>query len=266
MTYETIETEVRGRVGLIRFNRPDQLNALNTTVMQEVLAAASAYTKDPAIGCLILTGAGRAFAAGADIAELSVQTYASMTEAEYFADWDRFAALPIPKVAAINGFALGGGCEVAMMCDVLIASDKAKFGQPEVKIGCIPGIGGTQRLTRLVGRAMAMDLILTGRMIDAAEAKDIGLISRVLPAEALMDTAWDTAQSIASYAGDIVEMGRKCVNAADQTTLDTGVRMERQMYHALYGLPAQVEGMTAFLEKRPPVFHAPAEPKPAETA
>ncbi|MCG7495213.1 enoyl-CoA hydratase-related protein [Thalassobius sp. Cn5-15] len=257
MTYQTIETEVRGRVGLIRFNRPDQLNALNTTVMQEVLAAASTFAADTAIGCLILTGAGRAFAAGADIAELSAQTYVSMTESAFFADWDRFAALPIPKVAAINGFALGGGCEVAMMCDVLLASEKAKFGQPEVKIGCIPGIGGTQRLTRLVGRAMAMDLILTGRMIDAQEAKEIGLISRVLAPEDLMDTAWEVAQTIASYPADIVEMGRKCVNAAEQTTLEMGVRMERQMYHALYGLPAQIEGMAAFLEKRAPVFNSP---------
>ncbi|MBO9449199.1 enoyl-CoA hydratase/isomerase family protein [Tropicibacter sp. R16_0] len=254
--FETIETETQGRVATIRFNRPDQLNALNTQVMEEVLKAATTFDADPGIGCLILTGKGRAFAAGADIGELAVQDYTSMQASDFFAGWDRFAALRLPKVAAIGGYALGGGCEVAMMCDILIASDKAKFGQPEIKIGCIPGIGGTQRLTRLVGRARAMDMILTGRMIDAGEALDIGLVSRVVPADDLMQVAAEVAETIAGYPRDIALMARACVNMAEQSTLETGVRYERQMYHALYGLPSQQEGMAAFLEKRDPVFNS----------
>ncbi len=253
--YETIETETQGRVATIRFNRPDQLNALNTQVMDEVLKATTAFDADPDIGCLILTGNDRAFAAGADIGELLVQDYASMQASDFFGGWDRFAALRIPKVAAVSGYALGGGCEVAMMCDVILASDTARFGQPEIKIGCIPGIGGTQRLTRLIGRARAMDMILTGRMIDAYEALQMGLVSRVVPQDTLIETAQDAAQTIAGYAPDIVQMARSCVNMAEQSQLETGIRYERQMYHSLYGLPAQKEGMSAFLEKRKPRFH-----------
>lgn len=255
MTYQTIETEVEGRVATIRFNRPDKLNALNTQVMEEVLVAATGFDADQNIGCLVLTGKGRAFAAGADIAELATQDYASMYASDFFAGWDRFAALRLPKLAAVNGFALGGGCEVAMMCDVILASDTAKFGQPEIKIGCIPGIGGTQRLTRLIGRAHAMDLILTGRMVDAEEALGMGLVSRVIPQESLASVAMETAQQIASYPRDIAMMARACVNMADQAPLEAGVRFERQMYHALYGSAAQGEGMLAFLEKRPPKFN-----------
>ncbi|MCP9484203.1 enoyl-CoA hydratase-related protein [Shimia sp. CNT1-13L.2] len=254
--YDTIETDVTGRVATIRFNRPDKLNALNTQVMEEVLDAATGFDADPGIGCLILTGSGRAFAAGADIAELAVQDYASMYASDFFAGWDRFAALRLPKIAAVNGFALGGGCEVAMMCDVILASDAARFGQPEIKIGCIPGIGGTQRLTRLIGRAKAMDLILTGRMIGADEALQMGLVSRVIPADDLARTALETAQEIAGYPRDIAMMARACVNMAEQSTLESGVRFERQMYHALYGSDAQKEGMQAFLEKRPPRYNA----------
>jgi len=253
--FETIVAATQGRVATIRFNRPDQLNALNTQVMEEVLEAATAFDADPAIGCLILTGNDRAFAAGADIEELAVQTYASMQSSDFFAGWDRFAALRIPKVAAVNGYALGGGCEVALMCDVILAADSAKFGQPEIKIGCIPGIGGTQRLTRLIGRAQAMDMILTGRMIDAQEALQMGLVSRVVPAVDLMSTAQEVAETIAGYATDIVTMARDCVNMAENSMLDTGLRYERKTYHALYGLPAQQEGMAAFLEKRKPRFH-----------
>ncbi|WP_298386233.1 enoyl-CoA hydratase-related protein [Ruegeria sp.] len=254
--YDTIVTEVQGRVATIRLNRPDQLNALNTQVMEEVLAAATGFDADPGIGCLILTGNDRAFAAGADIGELAVQTYATMQASDFFAGWDRFAALRLPKIAAVSGYALGGGCEVAMMCDLILAAETAKFGQPEIKIGCIPGIGGTQRLTRLIGRARAMDMILTGRMIDAQEALQMGLVSRVVPPEALIDTAQEVAATIASYAADITQMARACVNMAEHSTLEVGLRYERQMYHALYGLPAQQEGMAAFLEKRPPRFHA----------
>lgn len=253
--FETIKTNTEGRVATIRFDRPEQLNALNTQVMEEVLAAAAAFDKDPNIGCLILTGSERAFAAGADIAELAVQNYASMQESDFFAGWDRFAALRLPKVAAVGGYALGGGCEVAMMCDVILAADTARFGQPEIKIGCIPGIGGSQRLTRLVGRARAMDMILTGKMIDAETALQMGLVSRVVPAAELMGTAQEVADTIASFPRDIAQMARACVNMAEQSTLDSGLRFERQMYHALYGLPAQQEGMAAFLEKRPPKFN-----------
>lgn len=255
ITYETIRTSVSGRVATIRFDRPDRLNALNSQVMEEVLAAAAGFDADPRIGCLILTGGERAFAAGADIGELGDHSYSTMQAADFFADWDRFAALRIPKLAAVSGYALGGGCEVAMMCDVLIASETAKFGQPEIRIGCIPGIGGTQRLTRLIGRARAMDMILTGRMIDAAEALDMGLVSRVVAADQLEAQALEIAETIAGYPRDIVQMARACVNMAEQTSLEGGIRYERQTYHALYGLPAQREGMAAFLEKRPPRFN-----------
>ncbi|MGB3317229.1 MAG: enoyl-CoA hydratase-related protein [Albidovulum sp.] len=257
--YETIDTSVTGRVATIRFNRPKQLNALNAQVEAEVLDAATRFDADPEIGCLILTGNDRAFAAGADIAELAMQTHASMQAADFFAGWDRFATLRLPKVAAVAGYALGGGCEVALICDVILAADTARFGQPEVKIGCIPGIGGTQRLTRIVGRAQAMDMILTGRMIDAEEALRIGLVSRVVPANALAETAQEVAATIAGYPADIVQMARAAVNMAEETPLQAGLRYERQTYHALYGLPAQLEGMAAFLDKRPPVFNGGAE-------
>lgn len=254
--YQTIETDVRGRVARIRFNRPKALNALNTQMMEEVLEAATGFDASPDIGCLILCGNARAFAAGADIGELSTQDYTSMQASDFFAGWDRFAALRLPKLAAVNGYALGGGCEVAMMCDLLIAGDTARFGQPEIKIGCIPGIGGTQRLTRLIGRARAMDMILTGRMIEATEALQIGLVSRVVSNDKLEDTAAEIAQTIAGYPRDIAQMARACVNMVEQSTLETGVRFERQMYHALYGLPSQREGMAAFLEKRSPDFNS----------
>lgn len=253
--YELIETSTEGRVATIRFNRPKQLNALNTQVMEEVLEAATGFDADDSIGCLILTGNDRAFAAGADIAELNAQDYTSMQARNFFAGWDRFAALRLPKVAAVSGYALGGGCEVAMMCDVILASENARFGQPEIKIGCIPGIGGTQRLTRLIGRARAMDMILTGRMIKADEALQMGLVSRVVPDADLQRIASEVAQTIAGYARDIALMAKVSVDMAENSTLESGIRFERQMYHALYGLPSQKEGMTAFLEKRDPQFN-----------
>ncbi len=252
--YATIDVTRHGRVVTIRLNRPKALNALNTQVMQEMLACASAYDTNPDVGCFILTGDERAFAAGADIAELNAQDYSSMYDRAFFSGWDAFAALRTPKVAAVAGYALGGGCELAMMCDVILAGRSARFGQPEVKIGCIPGIGGTQRLTRLVGRACAMDMILTGRMITAQEALAIGLVSRMVEDDALMGTAKDVATTIAGFPKDIVMMARACVNEAEDVGLQAGVRFERQMYHALYGLPAQKEGMSAFLEKRSPRF------------
>ncbi|WP_342077000.1 enoyl-CoA hydratase-related protein [Yoonia sp. SS1-5] len=252
--YQTIVTSVADRVLTIQLNRPDTLNALNTQVMEEVLDCASGHDADPDIGCIVLTGNDRAFAAGADIAELMVQDYASMYASDFFAGWDRFAALRTPKLAAVEGYALGGGCELAMMCDVIIAADTARFGQPEIKIGCIPGIGGTQRLTRLVGRACAMDMILTGRMIDADEALRMGLVSRVVPVADLAPTATEIATRIAKAPKDIAMMATACVREAEQSPLSAGIRFERQMYHALYGSAAQKEGMSAFLEKRAPNF------------
>ena len=253
--YKTIKTSTKGRVATITFDRPEKLNALSTEVMDEVLDAATGFDADTGIGALILTGSGRAFAAGADIGELAAQTYDSMYASDFFAGWDRFAALRLPKIAAVNGFALGGGCEVAMMCDLILAADTARFGQPEIKIGCIPGIGGTQRLTRLIGRARAMDLILTGRMITAEDALEMGLVSRVIPADDLAQIAAETAAEIASYPRDIAMMARASVNMADHSSLEAGIRFERQMYHALYGSDAQIEGMAAFAEKRAPRFN-----------
>lgn len=252
--YDTILTTITDRVLTIQLNRPDALNALNPQVMQEVLTCATKHDADPGIGCIVITGNDRAFAAGADITELATHDYASMYAGDIFADWDRFAALRTPKLAAVAGYALGGGCELAMMCDVILAADTARFGQPEIKIGCIPGMGGTQRLTKLVGRACAMDMILTGRMIDADEALRIGLVSRVVPSAELAQTAQTIAQTIAGFPKDIAMMARACVNEAEKSGVDAGIRFERQMYHALYGSTAQKEGMSAFLEKRSPIF------------
>jgi len=256
MTYETIKTHMEGRVATLRFDRPDVLNALNSQVMEEVLDAAKTFDADPDVGAILITGNKRAFAAGADIKELMQYDYTSMHAENYFAPWDEFAALRTPKIALVRGYALGGGCEVAMMCDVLLASDTAKFGQPEIKIGCIPGIGGTQRLTRLVGKAVAMDLILTGRMIGADEALRLGLVSRILPDDQAIEAAMSVAHEISGYAKDIAMMARNCVLEAEHAPLDAGVRYERQTYHALYGSAAQKEGMSAFIEKRPPNFRA----------
>lgn len=252
--YETIDVTRSDRVLTIRIARPKALNALNAQVLEEMLDCAAGFDGDAGIGCIVITGDDRAFAAGADITELAPQTYASMRGRNVFAGWDRFATLRTPKLAAVSGYALGGGCELAMMCDLIVAADTARFGQPEIKIGCIPGIGGTQRLTRLVGRARAMDMILTGRMIDAQEAREMGLVSRVFPAAELGAEAARIAETIAAYPKDIAMMARDCVNHAEETGLSAGLRFERQMYHALYGLPAQKEGMAAFLEKRDPVF------------
>ncbi len=260
MGYETILTDINDRVATIRFNRPDALNALNSQVTEEVVDAATTFDADPSIGAIMVTGNERAFAAGADIKELMQHDYASMYAADYFAPWDRFAALRTPKIAVVRGYALGGGFEVAMMCDLLLASRTARFGQPEVKIGCIPGIGGTQRLTRLIGKAAAMDLILTGRMIDAEEALRLGVASRVIADDRIMDEAAEIARTVAGYAKDITMMARVCVLEAEQSTLDAGIRFERQMYHSLYGSDAQMEGMKAFVEKRSPAFRAAGTP------
>jgi len=252
--YATILTEQQGRVGIITLNRADRLNALNEQTMHDVVAAAEAFDADDGVGAIILTGAGRAFAAGADITEMAGLDAAQAAERRLFADWDRFAAVGTPTIAAVNGFALGGGCEVAMMCDIIIAADSASFGQPEITLGVIPGIGGTQRLVRAIGKAKAMDLVLTGRRIPAEEAERWGLVSRVVPAEQLMDEARATAEQIAGRSLPVLRAATEAVDAAFETSLAEGVRIERRLFHAGFGLDDQTEGMAAFVEKREPRF------------
>ncbi len=242
--------ERRGRVITATINRPEALNALNHEVMTMLVDHFERYDQDPEIGCFMVTGSSRAFAAGADIKELQQQNYRSMTAENFFARWDDFAALRTPKVAAVAGYALGGGCELAMMCDFIIAGDNAKFGQPEIKLGLMPGMGGTQRLTRLVGRAKAMDLILTGRMMDADEAERSGLAARVVPVDRLVEEATATATTIAEYAKHTLLVAAEAVDRADQLSLTEGVNFERRGYYALFDTPEAIEGMAAFSEKR----------------
>jgi enoyl-CoA hydratase len=249
-----LKLEQVGRVVRVRLHRPEVLNALDTELMTELVDALTPLDRDPDVGCFVITGSDRVFAAGADIKEMAEKSAAEMMGEDYFAGWEAFAALRTPKVAAVAGYALGGGCELAMMCDVIIAADNAKFGQPEITLGVIPGIGGTQRLTRLVGRAKAMDLILTGRLIDAAEADRIGLVSRVVPAERLLAEAGEVAEQIAGYGKLAVMAARDCVDRALETGLDDGIRYERRVFHGLFATEDQKEGMRAFLEKRPAVF------------
>ncbi|HEY7664783.1 MAG TPA: enoyl-CoA hydratase [Xanthobacteraceae bacterium] len=254
MSTETIIVEVRGRVGVIRLNRPQALNALSLVLKDELLAAAEKFDADPGIGCLVVTGSERAFAAGADIKEMSDKSYIDMFGSDYAADYERLARVRKPIIAAVAGFALGGGCELAMMCDLIIAADNAKFGQPEIKLGVIPGIGGTQRLTRAVGKAKAMDLILTGRMMDAAEAERSGLVARVVPAADLMAETMKVAEAIAAMSRPSVLAAKEAVNRSFETSLAEGLRFERRVFHALFATRDQKEGMTAFVEKRPPKF------------
>ena len=254
MSTETITVEVRGRVGIIRLNRPQALNALSLVLKNELLAAAEAFDADVGIGCIVITGSDKAFAAGADIKEMAEKSYIDIFSADYAADYERLARVRKPIVAAVAGFALGGGCELAMMCDVIIAADNAKFGQPEIKLGVIPGIGGTQRLTRAVGKAKAMDLILTGRMMDAAEAERSGLVARVVPAAGLMAETMKVAESIAAMSLPSVLAAKEAVNRSFETSLAEGVRFERRVFHALFATKDQKEGMAAFVEKRPPKF------------
>jgi enoyl-CoA hydratase len=251
---ENILVERQGRVGRITLNRPKAMNALNSALIAELVGALTEFDADPGIGCTILTGSERAFAAGADIAEMASLTYPGTYLDDLFRLADRVAERRKPIIAAVAGFALGGGCELAMMCDIIIAADTAKFGQPEIKLGVIPGIGGTQRLTRLVGRAKAMDLCLTGRMMDAAEAERSGLVSRVVPAAELLDEALKAAQTIASMSMPVAMMTKEAINRADEMGLAEGVRFERRVFHALFATADQKEGMAAFLDKRPPAF------------
>lgn len=254
MSYETLIVETRGAVGLITLNRPQALNALNSTVLGELLRAHAAFQADDSIGAIVLTGSERAFAAGADIKEMQPLDYADVYSRDLMSGWDDVAKVRKPVIAAVSGFALGGGCELAMMCDFIIASETAKFGQPEITLGIIPGMGGSQRLTRAVGKSKAMDLILTGRMMDAAEAERAGLVSRVVAPERLLDEALEAAAKIASLSRPSVLMAKEAVNRALETTLEEGLRFERRLFHSLFATDDQKEGMTAFIEKRKPAF------------
>ncbi len=254
MNYETIIVETRGKVGLIRLNRPQALNALNSALERELEAALDAFEADAAIGCMVITGSGKAFAAGADIKEMADKSFAEAFLGEFVSSWDRVAHMRKPVIAAVAGFALGGGCELAMQCDLIIAADNAKFGQPEIKLGVIPGIGGTQRLTRAVGKAKAMDLILTGRMMDAQEAERSGLVARIVPLASLVEEAVKIAETIASMSLPSVLAAKEAVNRAFETSLAEGVRFERRVFHSLFATADQKEGMAAFIAKRPPKF------------
>ncbi|BCZ23161.1 enoyl-CoA hydratase [Mycobacterium senriense] len=252
--YETILVEREERVGIITLNRPKALNALNTALMNEVTSAAADFDDDPGIGAIIITGSAKAFAAGADIKEMSELTFADAFGADFFAPWSRLAAIRTPTIAAVAGHALGGGCELAMMCDVLIAADTAKFGQPEIKLGVLPGMGGSQRLTRAIGKAKAMDLILTGRTIGAEEAERSGLVSRVVPADDLLTEAKAVATTISQMSRSAARMAKEAVNRAFESTLTEGLLYERRLFHSTFATEDQSEGMAAFVEKRPPNF------------
>ena len=256
MSYQLIEVHTHAeKVGVITLNRPKQLNALNAELMIELGTALKAFDADPLIGCMILTGNEKAFAAGADIGAMATFTYADVYKTEYITrDWETLRSIRKPVIAAVAGFALGGGCEVAMMCDFIIAADNARFGQPEIKLGIIPGAGGTQRLPRAIGKAKAMDLALTGRMMNADEAERSGLVSRVVPLDKLMDEALGAALSICDYSQIAVMSAKESVNRAFESSLSDGIMFERRMFHALFATEDQKEGMDAFVNKRKAVF------------
>ena len=256
MSYELIQVRTEAeKVGIITLNRPKQLNALNSELMVEMGTALKIFDADPHIGCIILTGNEKAFAAGADIGAMATYSYADVYKSDYITrDWEALRSIRKPIIAAVSGFALGGGCEVAMMCDIIIAADNARFGQPEIKLGIIPGAGGTQRLPRAIGKAKAMDLALTGRMMDAQEAERAGLVSRVVPLDKLMDEALSAALSICDYSQMAVMSAKESINRAFESSLSDGVMFERRMFHALFATEDQKEGMDAFVNKRKPVF------------
>ncbi len=255
MAYENILTETRGRVGLITLNRPKALNALNDRLMDELGDALGGFDADENIGCIVVTGSEKAFAAGADIAAMKSWTYMDVYKTEYITrNWERLRTIRKPVIAAVAGFALGGGCELAMMCDFIIAADSAKFGQPEIKLGIIPGAGGTQRLPRAVGKSKAMDLCLTGRMMDAKEAESAGLVARVVPADKLIDEALAAANVICEYSLPAVMMAKEAVNRAYEMPLAEGMLYERRMFHSLFATEDQKEGMDAFVNKRKAAF------------
>ena len=250
MAYETIIVENRDRVGVIKLNRPNALNALNGQLIAELTQALDGFEEDADIGCIVITGNDKAFAAGADIKEMQAKSYMQAYKEDFISKWDRVGRCRKPVVAAVAGFALGGGCELAMMCDIIIAADTAKFGQPEIKLGVMPGSGGTQRLIRQVGKSKAMEMCLTGRMMDAVEAERANLVSRVVPAAALLSEALKTAQSIAAMSLPIAMMTKESINRAYETPLAEGIRFERRVFHSQFAVADQKEGMAAFVEKR----------------
>jgi enoyl-CoA hydratase len=254
MAYETIIVDIMGEVGVITLNRPQALNALNGKLIGEVNKALDRFEKDKGIGCVVITGSEKAFAAGADIKEMQSRKYPGTYMDDRFAEWDRIGQRQKPIIAAVAGFALGGGCELAMMCDIVICADNAKFGQPEINLGVMPGAGGTQRMTRAIGKAKAMDLCLTGRMMDAAEAERCSLVSRVVPLAELMPEAMKMAATIASKSRPITAMTKETVNRAFESSLAEGLRFERRLFSAMFATADQKEGMAAFAEKRKPAF------------
>lgn len=251
MAYETILTEVRGNVGLITINRPKAYNALNSTVMREMVAALTAFDADDNIGAMVIAGNEKAFAAGADIKEMSGKTAVDMFKGSFVDSWDAIRAIKKPIIAAVSGYALGGGCELAMLCDMIVASESAKFGQPEINLGIIPGAGGTQRLARTVGKFIAMEMVLNNRTLSAQEAANFGLVNRVVPVEGFMDAAVSLAQEIAERAPVAVQVAKEAVNHAFETTLSEGVAVERRLFQLLFATEDRTEGMNAFVEKRP---------------
>lgn len=252
--FETILTERINRVAVITLNRPKALNALNSQVMNEVTTAAAEFDADHGIGAIIITGSEKAFAAGADIKEMSEQSFSDMFGSDFFSAWGKLGAVRTPTIAAVSGYALGGGCELAMMCDVIIAAENATFGQPEIKLGVLPGMGGSQRLTRAIGKAKAMDMILTGRNMDAAEAERSGLVSRVVATESLLDEAKAVAKTISEMSLSASMMAKEAVNRAFESSLAEGLLFERRIFHSAFGTADQSEGMAAFVEKRPANF------------
>ncbi|MEO9874422.1 MAG: enoyl-CoA hydratase [Anderseniella sp.] len=254
MTYTNISVETRDAVGLVTLNRPDALNALNSALIDELNQALDVFEADSAIGAIVITGSEKAFAAGADIKEMQSQSYMDVYLGDFIGKWERVSQCRKPVIAAVAGYALGGGCEMAMMCDFILAADTAKFGQPEINLGAMPGAGGTQRLTRFVGKSKAMEMCLTGRMMDAEEAERSGLVSRIVPAADLVDEAVRTAGVIAAKSMPIAMMTKETVNRAYETTLSEGVRFERRVFHSMFATDDQKEGMAAFAEKRKPNF------------
>jgi len=255
MPYECILTETDGAVGVITLNRPDALNAFNRKLMDELTEAVKAFEADDAIGCMVLTGSEKAFAAGADIKEMASKDYIEVFKEDFITgNWEEVARARKPVIAAVNGYALGGGCELALMCDFIIAGDTAKFGQPEISIGAMPGAGGTQRLARFIGKSKAMEMCLTGRMMDAEEAERCGLVSRIVPKAELREEAIRVAKQIAGFSRPIAMLTKESVNRAYETTLTEGVRFERRVFHSVFAFEDQKEGMAAFAEKRKPVF------------
>ena len=254
MANETIIVETRGRVGLITLNRPKAMNALNTRVLEELTGAAEAFDADAGVGAIVITGSERAFAAGADIKEMQPKGYVDAFMENYFADWERLTRVRKPVIAAVAGYALGGGCELAMTCDFILAADNAKFGQPEITLGIMPGMGGSQRLARFIGKSKAMEMCLTGRMMEAEEAERCGLVSRIVPAGELLEEALSVAEKIAELSMPAVIMAKEAVNRAYETPLSEGLRFERRVFHSMFALDDQKEGMAAFAEKRSPQF------------